>query len=461
MKNVDSTNSNILNLNLKNSPSIQPRISMSTFVVLVIGAALASLVFYIVPVSKVILLFSALFVTALIIYSPYYGLLFTIFVEFSGIVWGFDITMGFFALVILTSFSWALKKAISLEWEIYWDSLYIWIGAFLTVVLLSVFVAMDQIESLSILLLYFKLGLYYFLITQILDSKQKIKDALVMIIFATMFSVIVGLIGIFIPLPVLGSSLQTWRFRGLTSDPNILGLHLLIIIPLLFLLFFEKKKLIDKTWVGFLFLFSVLGLVATFSRSSTIGLAVILSYLFYRYRRNKIIIILVGLLFFVAIYFVPADFWQRILSVGNIQQDPSLRWRAELYKGAWHLFIQHPLLGIGAGNFVLQSHIFTAQHLAVHNTLLEVAVETGIVGLSLFLIIIGVALIRLKHAMHFFRWQGDSILSLYSLGLMVAFLGIFVVSFFYSIEEYFVLWTMFALGSAFYYVEDDEKAQFK
>jgi len=459
MKNIDSKNSTMVNLNFQNSPSIQSPISISVFLILVMSAALASLVFYIVPVSKIILLLSALLVTALIIYSPYYGLLFTIFVEFSGIVWGFDIKMGFFALVILTSFSWLLKKVISIEWEIHWDSLYIWIGAFLTVVLLSVFVAMNQIKSLSILLLYFKLGLYYFLITQILDTKQKIKDTLVMIIFATMFSVIVGLIGIFVPLPVLGSSLQTWRFRGLTSDPNMLGLHLLIIIPLLFLLFFEKKKLIDKSWVGFLFLFSVLALIATFSRSSTIGLAVILTYLFYRYRTNKIIIVLVGLLFFVAIYFVPADFWERILSVGNIQQDPSLRWRAELYKGAWHLFIQHPLLGIGAGNFVLQSHIFTAQHLAVHNTLLEVATETGIIGLSFFLTIICVVLFRLKNVMDFFRRQGDSILSLYSLGLLVSFLGIFVVSFFYSVEEYFVLWTMFALGSAFYYVGNDDKAQ--
>ncbi len=402
--------------------------------------------------SKLIFLFLALVVVSLILYSPYFGLLTTLFVEFSGIAWGFNIPMGFFAVVLLTAFSFILKRTISLKWEIFWDSLYIWIAVFLAFVVLSIFVAMDKAKGFSILFLYFKLSLYYFLITQILDSEKKVIHAFQMIVFATLFSVIVGLIGMFIPLPLLGSSMQTWRFRGLTSDPNILGLHLLIVIPLLFLLFFQKEKWTDKLGIAFLFLFSILGLVATFSRSSTIGLFVILLYLFYRYRTRKIIVILVSLLFFLALYFVPADFWARILSVGKINQDPSLRWRAGLYAGAWHLFLHHPILGIGAGNFVLQSHIFVAQHLAVHNTLLEIAVETGFFGFLAFLILISIVLLRLKNILILRANNPKSPLALYAFGLLVAFLGILVVSFFYSIEEYFVLWTLFGLASSLYYV---------
>ncbi|HDZ13011.1 MAG TPA: hypothetical protein ENH53_12465, partial [Bacteroidetes bacterium] len=397
------------------------------------------------------LLFFVLAAFILVIYSPYYGLLLTLFVEFSGIVWGFKIPMGFFAVVLLTALSWFFHRIVTFRWHIFWDSLYVWIIAFLAIVLISSFAAMDKIQSLSILFLYFKIGLYYFLITQILDSAQRVKGAVIMIIFATLFSVIVGLIGMFAPLPFLGSSMQTWRFRGLTSDPNILGIHLLIIIPFIFLSFFSTQTKFKRSLIALLFLFSILGLVATFSRSSTIGLAVILAYLFYLKRREKTIILLVTLIFFLAIYFVPADFWQRILSVGNIQQDPSLRWRAELYRGAWQFFIHHPILGIGAGNFVLQSHVFVAQHLAVHNTLLEVATETGILGFLLFVLIISIVVARLIEAKKIFEKRGNSPFSLYTKSFLVGLLGIFIVSFFYSIEEYFVVWTIFAMGSVLYF----------
>ena len=78
----------------------------------------------------------------------------------------------------------------------------------------------------------------------------------------------------------------------------------------------------------------------------------------------------------------------------------------------------------------------------------------------MFGVIIAVAIGRLIWAKKIFVVEKQPLFSLFSFSFLVAFLGVFVVSFFYSIEEYFVLWTLFALSSTLYYQAkalDEEK----
>jgi O-antigen ligase len=81
-------------------------------------------------------------------------------------------------------------------------------------------------------------------------------------------------------------------------------------------------------------------------------------------------------------------------------------------KIAWELFKERPLLGVGLNNFRLQSHRFFPEgkvlYSEVHNIYLLFAAETGILGLSCFLLFLFVLLknawacIRTQEGLFFF-----------------------------------------------------------
>jgi O-antigen ligase len=75
--------------------------------------------------------------------------------------------------------------------------------------------------------------------------------------------------------------------------------------------------------------------------------------------------------------------------------------RVELWSTAWDLFGAHPLFGIGTGGFAAHDVV----ELYPHNLLLELGVETGILGLVLVGAIVGIAAVRLLRT--WARARGD------------------------------------------------------
>ncbi len=102
----------------------------------------------------------------------------------------------------------------------------------------------------------------------------------------------------------------------------------------------------------------------------------------------------------------------------------SFNMRALLWKSSWELFLQHPLLGTGLGSFA-QDYQEAGYSLVqggakyAHNLLLQLLVETGLMGTGLFL----AALFSLGRRFKIpFRWEGW--------GIMTGVLAFFLFSFF-------------------------------
>lgn len=395
-----------------------------------------------------VLLLLVLATSVAVFINPFYGLLVCLFVEFSGIVWGLEIPFGFMAVVFLTGIGWFFDQTARMKFSFKLDVQYLWVAGFLIAILLSSFSAHDMEKTLGSFLSFTKLAFFYFLIIQLTETREQIRQIIFTIIAATVFSLVFGIVGMFVPLPIFGMVEQGFRFRGLTSDPNIMAIHILIIFPILFLYFFHTKKILMKWIIGLLLLISTVGLLATFSRSATIGFAAIAVSLLFAFRHNRTLMILSLAIFLISLFFVPDMFLERILSLKNIYQDPSLRWRVRLFIGAFNLFIEHPIFGIGMGNFVLLSNKFILHHLAVHNTFLEVAAETGVSGLFFFTGLIVSYQVKLFKAWKMYLKSKDTFFGLVCQGLFIAFAGIFISSLFLSLEEYFVLWTLFGVGAA-------------
>ena len=94
--------------------------------------------------------------------------------------------------------------------------------------------------------------------------------------------------------------------------------------------------------------------------------------------------------------------------VATAGEDNSFRQRKRLMTTAWDMFADHPLLGVGAGNYsehfdeysgrlgtTLRSYENFGRQRYPHNLYLQVLAETGLAGLTAFVAIIATALMGL------------------------------------------------------------------
>ena len=120
-----------------------------------------------------------------------------------------------------------------------------------------------------------------------------------------------------------------------------------------------------------------------------------------------------------------------------------------------------PIRGIGSGNFPISSIHYLLQPgvlerdefiidtpKVAHNTYLHVLAELGIVGLALFLTIIGFAISCALKAARWFGRAGDTDMELFARGMIVALVGILAADFFISEQYGKQLWLLLGLGPA-------------
>jgi O-antigen ligase len=141
-------------------------------------------------------------------------------------------------------------------------------------------------------------------------------------------------------------------------------------------------------------------IVLTKSRAGALGLVVTMLVLVFRSIRVRPAIA-VGTLAAVifALPFAPSSFWDRMVSIFVAEKDPtgSRQARIELLEDGWKTFVAYPIFGVGIGQFENYNPPGREEAWKVtHNAFLQVASETGIVGLGpfLFLAVSGIAAAR-------------------------------------------------------------------
>ena len=177
------------------------------------------------------------------------------------------------------------------------------------------------------------------------------------------------------------------RATSTSVDPNILGSLLNIALAIAIPQFFSERPIIKRVFLAPLI--GVLGicLVLTVSRGSWVGVAAavgVMSVL--RYRR------LLPLIAVVLVLVLVLPWTQQYVThfIEGVQgEDLSTRMRFGEYKDAFILISRHPVLGVGFGG---TPDIDT--YLGVASVYLLIASQMGLVGLTGFLVIVGMLLYR-------------------------------------------------------------------
>jgi O-antigen ligase len=135
--------------------------------------------------------------------------------------------------------------------------------------------------------------------------------------------------------------------------------------------------------------------------------------------------------------------------------------RLDLWTVGWRMVQKHPVEGVGAGNFpvssvhyllepgaIARSDSFVGTPQVAHNTYLELWAELGLVGLLLFLSMVGLCLRSALRAARVFARQGDIRMEMIARALFVALAGFLAAAFFVSREYAKDGWLLLGLAPA-------------
>ncbi|MGH9418036.1 MAG: O-antigen ligase family protein [Terriglobales bacterium] len=192
----------------------------------------------------------------------------------------------------------------------------------------------------------------------------------------------------------------SWRPGGTLGDPNFLAMVLVAALPLAALQALEPRAGVRR-WLALAALaLGALGALFTYSRGGFLGMLLLAIVLLLRHRRRRLVALALVVVAAGAVAVAPHTLWARVATLfqnsitqpGQQMTDPSFRDRRhEMLAGAL-MFLDHPLVGVGPGNFEDQYLKYSARaglsgETTVrdpHSLYTQIAAETGLVGLAAF-----------------------------------------------------------------------------
>ncbi|QQR77406.1 MAG: O-antigen ligase family protein [Candidatus Moraniibacteriota bacterium] len=189
------------------------------------------------------------------------------------------------------------------------------------------------------------------------------------------------------------------RASAFFPDPHIASFFWGMTIPLSLMLAFcttQPKTRITFSVASFIIL---LADILTFSRGGYLALLITalfaLGILFSELIHKHILAFSISGLLLVLIAATPNPLSSRLISTFDLS-DHSTSGRIAIWSEAIHIIEQHPFVGVGLGNYsntVLPSATYREPRYA-HNTLLDIAAETGILSAILFFLLLSITLTR-------------------------------------------------------------------
>ena len=186
---------------------------------------------------------------------------------------------------------------------------------------------------------------------------------------------------------------HSYRSEGPLSA-NYFGQMLVVAAVLLFYVSTARTRRLAAIGIGL----CLLAIVYTMSRGSVLALAVAFVTMALLQRWRIGVFLIAGLVVAISIVLVPPQFKERWFELSNPtaknEVDLSTRQRLGENLAAVQMFEDHPLLGVGPGNFEVQ-YLRYAPRIALdtreeprqaHNLYLEVLAERGVVGALVFTI---------------------------------------------------------------------------
>ena len=248
-----------------------------------------------------------------------------------------------------------------------------------------------------------------------------------------------------------------YRVNALTGDPNHFGV--MLIVPLLALtpLYLRLPRDHRLKWLlAAVLAFLLLVDIATFSRSGGLGLivgALVLVFPYRRFFRTKqflypmagLAVVLLGVLL------LRSHFFTTFLSQRLSTSGKSTNAHFDVYSYIGAILHMHPLLGLGNNNFSVYYQFVTGKtNYGAHSYWVSVIVESGLLGLLVWIVFLRYVFVRLLAARRLGRLldrlgdaEGPRVRPL-AYGMTAALVGTIAANFFYLTMQFYYFYAFIA-----------------
>jgi O-antigen ligase len=298
--------------------------------------------------------------------------------------------------------------------------------------------------SLSFLLdVYFKTLVVFWLLTETVRTRLRLRRAAWLLALISAPLAVAGVRNYLSGHFVAASRIVGYE-APLTSNPNDLALALNLIWPVGLALFLASRRPLTKAILLGIVALDVATVVLTFSRAGFVALAAVALLYLGRLLRGPDrgwAVALVGLAL-LCLPFLPSGYAARLGTIADVEGDPtgSSQARRDDIRAAIRFVLLNPIVGAGAGQDVLAlNQVRGPRWTSVHNVYLQYAVDLGLPGLVLFLLLLGRCLGAARAARRLAPESRE--LVLLAEGLEMSLVGFAVAGLFYPV----------AYGAYFYY----------
>lgn len=311
---------------------------------------------------------------------------------------------------------------------------------FLLVCAITILFTPDKIVGLRLIIKFASFFIIYLLAVAVLNSKKQIIRLIHFIFFSAIMPCLVGFFQLITRKGDYSHEFPN-RIFSTFSHPNTYAFYLVMLLPMALAVYLHHKEFSKaKILLGIYCLVLGFSMIITYTRGAWIGFLFALIIIGFRYK--KIFIILPFIL--VLILFLFPEISNRLQDLFDPldRSTSSFAGRLIIWKETVHLFLNHPFIGHGIGSFPIYAEEILKKEQYAHNDYLRVAIETGIIGLFAYLLLL---FNILRNAIITCRKLYDRYIKTLALGLISITIAFIVISLsdnivdYLAVEQYFWL----------------------
>ena len=265
------------------------------------------------------------------------------------------------------------------------------------------------------------------------------------------------------PVAAIAGGAAEPRAGGPLGSPNFFAQMMVVVVAVALERFRHDPSRRARAVAGVSALVSAASVVFSFSRGGFVALVVVVGWMAFARPRNRALVAAVV----VSLALVPVvagDFVQRLgqvsavteLGSGQRPSDGAIAGRAAEMLAATQMFGDHPIVGVGIGQFNVRYQDYARsialelrrEERSAHSLPLEIAAETGIIGLLVFGGIVVATVTRLSSMRRRLELEGRPDEAGLLFGLLVGLAGYFVCSLILHSAFPELMWMLIGTGIA-------------
>lgn len=263
-----------------------------------------------------------------------------------------------------------------------------------------------------------------------------------------------------------------YRIAGPFANPNAYAQILNVLIPLALDRLWNERTRPLRLFAAWALTVCVLSVFFTFSRGGFLTLVFVFALMLIR-RPPRLSVLLVTVAIAIPLFqFLPANYTDRVMTLtdllpgseNSLIEDGSFRGRTSENAVAWLMFMDQPILGVGLDNYPEKYLEYSSllgidprrEARAPSSLYLEILAEEGLLGLGVFLTILGVMLYGLQRAKENFTVAGMNDYASMAIAFTIAMLGYLFAALFKNSAYFNFFWMLTGIALAISRVADNE-----